>query len=180
MIRVNLLPTKRKKKPKAIPVFIITGTLLTLGAIISSGYLFYYLNSELASLQQKKKTNETQIADLKNRIKEVQNYEAQKKTLEQRTGVIEQLKKNQSLPVKILAEMSEVVPNGVWISSMSVSGTTISISGTAFTNEDVINYERNLNKSQLFTDVKLPGTQKTTAGKIITYQFSLTCKVKAS
>ncbi|MBI3376857.1 MAG: PilN domain-containing protein [Nitrospirae bacterium] len=178
MIRVNLLQIKRKKKPKAVPVFIINSVLFTLAAIIASGYLFYYKSSQLASLQQQKKTNEATIADLKNKIKEVENYETQKQTLEKRKGIIKQLKKNQSLPVKILSEMGNVLPNGVWLQSMSVSGNDIKISGTGFTNEDVVSYEKNLKKSELFTDVKLHGTQKSAAGKVVTYQFNITCKVK--
>jgi len=179
MIRVNLLQVKRKKKPKAVPVFIINSVLFTLAAIIASGYLFYYYSSQIASLQQQKKANETTIADLKNKIKEVENYESQKQTLEKRTGIIEQLKKNQSLPVKILSEMGNVLPNGVWLQSMSITGNEIKISGTGFTNEDVVNYENNLRKSPLFTDVTLHGTQKATSGKVVTYQFNITCKVKA-
>lgn len=179
MIRVNLLQVKRKKKPKAVPVFIINSVLFTLAAVIASGYLFYYYSSQIASLHQQKKANETTIADLKNKIKEVENYETQKQTLEKRTGIIKQLKKNQSLPVKILSEMGNVLPNGVWLQSMSVSGNDMKISGTGFTNEDVVNYEKNLQKSTLFTDVKLHGTQKSTTGKVVTYQFNITCKVKA-
>ena len=179
MIRVNLLQVKRKKKPKAIPVFIINSILFTLVAIIASGYLFYYKSSQLALLQQQKKTNEATITELKNKIKVVENYETQKQTLEKITGIIEQLRKNQSLPAKILSEMGNVLPNGVWLQSMSVSGNDIKISGAGFTNEDVVNYEKNLKKSELFTDVKLNGTQKLTKDKVVTYQFNITCKVKA-
>jgi len=178
MIRVNLLQLKRKKKPKAVPVFIINSVLFTLAAIIASGYFFYYYSSQLALLQQQKKTNEAAIADLKNKIKEVENYETQKQTLEKRTGIIEQLRKNQSLPVRILSEMNNVLPNGVWLQSMSITGSEIKISGTGFANEDVVNYERNLKKSPLFTEVKLLGTQKSSAGKVVTYQFNITFKVK--
>ena len=39
--------------------------------------------------------------------------------------------------------------------------------------------KRIFKKSTLFTDVKLHGTQKSTAGKVVTYQFNITCKVKA-
>jgi len=179
MIRVNLLPVKRKKKPKAIPVFIINGVLLTLAALIASGYLFYFTNSRVSSLQQQKKTNEATIAALKNKIKEVENYESQKQTLEKRTGIIKQLRKNQSLPVRIFSEMNNVLPNGVWLQSLSISGNEIKISGTGFANEDVVNYEKNLKKSELFTDVVLHGAQKATSGKIVTYQFNITLKVKA-
>ena len=179
MIRVNLLQVKRKKKPKAIPVFIINSILFTLVAIIASGYLFYYKSSQLALLQQQKKTNEATITELKNKIKVVENYETQKQTLEKITGIIEQLRKNQSLRVKIVSQMGNVLPNGVWLQSMSVSGNDIKISGAGFTNEDVVNYEKNLKKSELFTDVKLNGTQKLTKDKVVTYQFNITCKVKA-
>ncbi|MFA4920180.1 MAG: PilN domain-containing protein, partial [Thermodesulfovibrionales bacterium] len=114
------------------------------------------------------------------KIKEVKNFEEQKKTLEQRKNIIEQLRKNQSLPVKILTEMSNVLPSGVWLQSMSVSGENINISGTGFTNEDVVNYVDNLKNSKLFADVNLIGTQKSGSGKVVTYQFTLTCRAKAS
>lgn len=180
MIRVNLLPTKRRKKPKAVPTFLIYIALVTTVIIIASGYVFWYLNSQLTSLKQQKKANETQIAELKNKIKEVENFEAQKKTLEQRKNIIEQLRKNQSLPVRILIEMSNVLPNGVWLQNMAVAGENINISGSGFTNEDVVNYVDNLKKSKLFTDIYLQGSTKSEVGKIIMYQFSITCKAKVS
>ena len=178
MIRVNLLPTKRKKKAKALPAFLISMTLLTLAAGIVSAYLYYWLNSELSLLNQKKTDNEAQLADLNNKIKEVKNFEEQKKTLEQKTGIIEQLKKNQTFPVKILTEMRNVLPERVWITSMSISGGVINISGIGFTNEDAVNYADNLEKSQMLTGVSLHATQKNVAGSVVTYQFTITCKVK--
>ncbi len=179
MIRVNLLPIKRKKKAKAIPAFIVYGVLLTAATIIISGYLFWYLNSQISLLKKQKATNQAKITELKSRIKEVENFESQRKTLEQRKNVIEELRKNQSLPAKVLSEMSAAIPNGVWLNSMAVSGQNIKVSGTGFTNEDVVNYVDNLKKSQLFMDVYLEGSQKKMAEKVITYDFSLTCKVKA-
>lgn len=179
MIRVNLLPVKRKKKPKAVPSFIITGVLVSVAAIIVSGYLFWFLNSQVSALRQQKKDNETKIADLKVKIKEVENYEQQKNNLEQRKKVILDLRKNQFVPVKILAEMASIIPPGVWLESMSITGNSINISGTGFTNEDIVNYVENLKKSQLLTEINLQGTQRAEAGKIITYKFTLTCKVQA-
>lgn len=179
MIRVNLLPVKRKKKAKAVPAFVIYGVLLTLVALIVSGYLFWYLNSQVSSLTKKKSDNEIIIADLKNKIKEVENFEAQKKTLEERKNIIEKLRKNQSLPVRILTELNNVLPGGVWLTSLSVTGESINISGSGFTNEDVVNYVDNLKKSQLFTDIYLHGSQKSGTGKTVMYTFTLTCKVKA-
>ncbi len=178
MIRVNLLPVKRKKKAKALPAFIIYGVLLTLLAVVISGYLFWYFNSQVSALTQKKKENAAKIAELKNKIKEVENFEAQKKVLEQRKNLVEQLRKNQGLPVRILTEMSNVIPLGVWLQQMTVTGNDIKISGTGFTNEDVVNYVDNLKRSQFVTDIYLEGSQKKSEGKVITYQFTLKCNIK--
>lgn len=178
MIRVNLLPTKRKKKAKAIPAFLISMVFLTLAAGIISAYLFYWLNSELSSLAKKKMDNEAQLGELNNKIKEVKNFEEQKKTLEQKTGIIEQLKKNQTFPIKILIEMGKVLPDRVWITAMSISGGVINISGSGFANEDVVNYADNLEKSQMLTGVSLHATQKSVSGSIVTYQFTITSRVK--
>ncbi|MCE5195021.1 MAG: PilN domain-containing protein [Nitrospiraceae bacterium] len=180
MIRVNLLSVKRKKKAQALPSFIIYGALLLVAAIIVAGYSVWYLNSQVSRLSDQKKSNEVQIAELKKKIKEVENYESQKKLLEQKTNVIKDLKKNQSLPAKILSEINNTIPQGVWITALSISGANINISGAGFTNDDIINYVDNLKKSQLFTDIYLQGSQKDkgAAGKTASYQFTLTCKVK--
>ncbi len=179
MIRINLLPVKRKKKAKPLPTFVVSITLITLLAIIASGYLFYYYNSSLQTAKDRFNSNTQKITELKNRIKEVENFEKLNATIEERSKIIEQLKKNQNQPVKVLDEISRNLPKGVWLRSMSVMGDSGNIEGYGFTNSDVVAYVDNLKNSKLLTEIYLQESKQAVVEKIPLYQFKLTFKVAA-
>lgn len=177
MIRINLLPVKRKKKPKPLPSFVVTATFITLLVIFILGYLFYYYNSKLAEARSRFESNKQRIEELKKRIKEVDNFEKLNKTIEERTQIIEQLRKNQNIPVIILDHLSKALPEGAWLHSMTFSGGTISIEGFGFTNSDVVAYVDNLKNSKVFTEINLQESKQTEIEKIPLYQFKITMKV---
>lgn len=177
MIRINLLPVKRKKKPKPLPSFIVTATFLTLIVIFIMGYLFYYYNSKLAEARTRFETNKQKIEELKKRIKEVDDFEKLNKTIEERNKVIEQLRKNQNIPVMMLDEISKGLPKGVWLHSMTLSGNKLSLDGYGFTNSDVVAYIDNLKNSKVFSEISLEESKQVEIEKIPLYQFKITMKV---
>ncbi len=179
MIRINLLPVKRKKKAKPLPTFVVSITLVTLLAIIAAGYLFYYYNSRLQTTKETFDRNTQKIAELKLRIKEVDNFEKLNATIEERTKIIEQLRKSQNVPVMILDEMSRHLPKGVWLRSMTITGNSGSIEGFGFTNTDVVSYVDNLKGSKLLNEIYLQESKQAEVDKIPLYQFRLTFKVAA-
>lgn len=177
MIRINLLPVKRKKKPKPLPSFIVTATFLTLIVIFIMGYLFYYYNSKLAEARTRFETNKQKIEELKKRIKEVDDFEKLNKTIEERNKVIEQLRRNQNIPVMMLDEISKGLPKGVWLHSMTLSGNSLSLDGYGFTNSDVVAYIDNLKNSKVFSEIILEESKQVEIEKIPLYQFKITMKV---
>lgn len=177
MIRINLLPVKRRKKAKPLPTFVVSITLITLLSIIAVGYLFYYYNSNLQITKERFNTNAQKIAEIKNRIKEVENFEKLNATIEERTKIIEQLRKNQNVPVMMLDELSRNLPKGVWLRSMTVSGNNGSIEGFGFTNSDVVAYVDNLKSSKMLADIYLQESRQAEVEKIPLYQFKLTFRV---
>ena len=179
MIRVNLLPVKRKKKAKPLPTFVIATVLITVLVICALAYLFYYYNSTLQATKDRFDSNTKKIAELKEKIKEVDNFEKLNKTIEDRTKIIEQLRKNQNIPVMMLDEISRSLPKGVWLSSMAVTGdgSSVNIEGYAFTNADVVAYVDNLKGSKLLTEIYLQESRQAEIEKIPLYQFRLTFRV---
>lgn len=177
MIRINLLPVKRKKKPKPLPSFVVTSTFITLLVIFILGYLFYYYNSRLAEAKSRFETNKQKIEELKKRIKEVEDFEKLNKTIEERNQIIEQLRKSQNIPVVMLDELSKALPNGVWLRSLTFLGNSLSIDGYGFTNSDVVAYVDNLKSSKVFTDISLQESKQVEIEKIPLYQFKITMKV---
>jgi type IV pilus assembly protein PilN len=178
MIKINLFPVKRKKKAKPIPAFLLVTIVVTLVSGVVMAYLVFFFNSRLAAKKAQVAVNEKTIAELKAKIKAVENFEQRNKTFKERSDIIEQLSKNKSMPVKILDEISALLPIGVWVSSLSVSEGGISIDGYGFTNPDIVSYVDNLKNSKLFTEVYLQETRSVEMEKIPAYVFKLTFKVK--
>lgn len=178
MIKVNLLPGKKKKKAKPLPTLLIAAVFATLGVLIVLAYLTFFFNSRLSARKQQVAANEKSIADLKAKIKAVEDFEQRNKTFKQRSDIIEQLSKNKSVPVKTLDEISALLPVGVWLQALSMSGDNINLEGSGFTNTDIVAFVDNVKHSKMFTDVYLQESKSTEVEKISLYSFKLTFKLK--
>ncbi len=179
MIKINLLPTKKKKKQKPVPTFLIYTIVLTLLTGLVIAYLAYFYSSRLSDREAKVRENDLKIAELKEKIKAVEDFERLNRTFQQRKDIIEELGRNKSLPVKILDEISAQLPVGVWLTAMEVKGSEIKLSCTAFSNTDVVNYVNNLKNSKLFTEVYLQESIQVKTKETSVYTFRLTFKVKS-
>lgn len=178
MIKINLIPAKRKKKPKPVPQFLLVMIALLLLAGLGAAFSSYYWGEKVATLEAQKRANAKTIAALQQKLKEVKDFEKLNEIFQRRQEVIEQLTKNQRVPVMILDEMSSRLTDGIWLTSMSIAGKKISISGKGFSNTDIVAFVQSLKDSQIFVDANLLGTSKV-GGKVSTYKFSITLKYKS-
>jgi type IV pilus assembly protein PilN len=178
MIKVNLIPVKRKKKPKPVPSFLIGTVVVTVVVGIVMAYLVLFFSSRLSMKKAQFTANEKKIAELKEKIKAVQNFELLNKTYKQRSDIIEQLSKNKSVPVRLLDELSNLLPTGIWLQSITLSGGSIKIDGYGFTNSDIVSFVDNIKNSKMFTDVYLQESKSTTLENMPLYIFKLTFMVK--
>jgi len=178
MIKVNLLLAKKKKKEKPIPAFLISTIFITLATVVILAYLVFFFSRRVSDREATVKKNEAKIAELKQRLKDVEDYEKLNENFQKQKDIIETLSKNKSLPVKTLDETSSLLPVGVWLTSMEIKGDNINVGCTAFTNTDVVNYVDNLKSSKFFTDIYLQESIQVQAAGISLYNFRLTYKVK--
>ncbi len=178
MIKVNLLPVK-KKKAKPVPSFLFYAIGLFVVVCLVLGYMFYFYSSRLSERQAQFRANEQKIAELKAKIKEVEDFEQRNAVFQKRKEVIEQLGKNKTLPVKMIDEVSALLPPGVWLTALDFKGQEVSLGGSAFTNSDVVNYVNGMKSSKMFSDVFLQESVQATADKTSVYNFKLKCKVQS-
>jgi type IV pilus assembly protein PilN len=126
MIRINLLPTERAKSaPKRAVAGITPGQRVTLACSLilvaaGLGVLWWWwslgrasarLNGEILSAQR-------ETTRLRSIIQQVDNFEKQKQQLEQRVALIEELRKGQGTPVRILDEISKALPDMLWLTEL--------------------------------------------------------------
>ncbi len=178
MIKINLLGrerTKRARKRREIPLQmagVIGGVALLLGGM---GYSWWYLSSTVSTLTQQTVTLNQELAALKIKVKEVENFETNKKTFEEKIGIIQQLRKNQGGPVHLLEEISKSLPDRVWLVSMSEQGGKIDLDGKAVTNAEIVDFINNLKASRYMSDIQLIESRQVSEGGIPVYSFKLKC-----
>lgn len=177
MIRINLLPTKRKKAA-AVPRPLIIGAIAFVLCLIVLAAFSVYVTKQISAMKTDISAKELQLAKLKTKLKEVENYEKNNQEVRDKTKVIEQLKKNQIIPLILLDEVSEMLPKGVWLTNMTDKSSIVSIEGYAFSNTDLVSYVQNLKGSKHLDDVNLIESRQAEIEKISVYKFKLTFKVK--
>jgi type IV pilus assembly protein PilN len=183
MIKINLIVTKRKKKAKPIPMFLVAGVGLLALSLAGSFYAASLVENEIETLTRKKIENNKEMERLKGKMAEVKKFEKLNREVQERGQVIKDLTKNQGLPVIILQEVSKTLTKGIWIVSMSISKGSVKISGVGFSNSDIVSYVQKLKASEVFSKVLFHGTTRKagtkTKGKrgVDTYTFSVSFKV---
>ncbi len=178
MIRINLLPVKRKKKAQPLPPFFIQGAIILGVIILVLGILTFHLGGKVSDMKNEKAAKEQKLVKLKEQLKEVENYERDNEAYKEKNKIIERLKKNQNVPLRLLDEVSARLPKGVWLTALTDKSGDIDIKGYAFTNSDLVSYVQNLKGSKYLTDVELLESRKATLGDVSTYQFRLTFRIK--
>ena len=172
MIRINLLKAEKKefeekpidqepevKEKKRAPI----GNLILV--------LFVIVLAALAYVQRRTLIGERNMLDaareeqkrLQTALQQLELVEQQKLLLEQKIALIHQLKLQQSIPIRIMTEISRSLPDWVWLTDASYDKQKIQLKGRALSNNLIADYMANLEKSGVFSAVNIiSSTQKTT------------------
>lgn len=182
MIRINLLPGPKGRTAK--PQYDVRAqALLGIGVILVAlaGCWWYSseLDAEIEARQEEKQEKEKQVAQLKEQVKQVQDFEQKKKLLEDKNRIIDQLEKSRVGPVKVLDYVSQSLePLKVWLTSLKVSAESVELEGRALTNDDVVEFVNNLRRTDFFSNINLHESRAAVESKINIYQFKLAFRLK--
>jgi len=183
VIKINLLPVKRAAKKAKVPVDtamfqLVVGLGIVLVFVGACGYRWQMLVDEVALKTQIKESKTKELEALKKKVQEVEDYEKNKRLLEDKNRIIEQLRKNQGGPVRLLDYLSQSLdPLKIWLTSVD-GDTQVAINGKALTNDDIVQFIRNLQQSGYFSDVMLEESRQAPEEGLIIYQFRLKMSVK--
>ena len=183
MIKINLLPAKRAAQKVKAPVDTVVFQLVVgLGVVLifigACGYRWQMLVDEVALQTQIKESKTKELESLKKKVQEVEEYEKNMRLLEDKNRIIEQLRKDQGGPVRLLDHLSQSLdPLKVWLTNVE-GDTQVTLSGKALTNDDIVEFVRNLQKSGYFTGVMLEESRQTAEESLIIYSFKLKMSAK--
>jgi type IV pilus assembly protein PilN len=156
VILINLLPHReaaRKRRKEAF--FVSLGIAAMVGGVIC-GLIYVGYQAQISAQNDKNVFLKAEIKKLENEIKEVSTLQAEIASLRARQQAVESLQADRNMPVYLLIELVKQLPDGVYVSSMKQDNVTLSLLGTAQSQERVSEFLRNLaNNSQWFTRPEL-------------------------
>jgi type IV pilus assembly protein PilN len=181
MIKINLLgapKAKKVKKASQAQTQIILGFIVLLISLLVSLYGWHWLNDKIANLTDEKAKKDKELTSLKEKVKEVENLEGIKKTLEEKIKIIDQLKKNQSGPVHLLDELTKNLPDRVWLLSLSEQNGNVDLDGKAMSNAELVSFVWNLSHAPLFSNVQLIESRSVTEMNVEIFSFKMKFQYK--
>lgn len=144
MILINLLPHREAARKKRRDVFNVSlGASALLGGLIA-GSIFLWFQAAIASQQSNNLILETEIKKLEGQIKDIATLEAEIAALRARQQAVEDLQSDRNLPVHLLTELVNQLPDGVYINKMTQVDQSVTLNGVAQSNERVSELLRNL------------------------------------
>ena len=156
MILINLLPHREAARKRRKDIFNVSlGFAALLGGLIAGAIFLWYE----AAISVKKSSNDVIAAEVKKldgQITEIAGLEGEIAALRARQQAVEDLQSDRNLPVHLLTELVKQLPDGVFLSKMVQLDQSVTLTGTAQSNERVSELLRNLsNNTPWFTKPEL-------------------------
>ena len=186
MIKINLVsegrrPVVSRKTKERLGIAGLTPgegvflLALVLGALGLLGY-WLYLRGEIKERDAAIAEAQREVDELAQVLQEVEDYKAKKAKLEHKIQVINELKSNQWGPVRIMDQISNSLPELLWLDDMTLASNNIELRGRAFNTNQVAAFIENLGKVPEFEEAQLRDTTK--QGPV--YQFVITFNFAAT
>lgn len=144
MILINLLPHREAARKRRRDVFNVSlGASALLGGVVA-GAIFLWFQAAISTQQGTNFILETEIKKLEAQIKDIATLESEIAALRARQQAVEDLQSDRNLPVHLLTELVNQLPDGTYIAKMQQTGQVVTINGVAQSNERVAELIRNL------------------------------------
>jgi type IV pilus assembly protein PilN len=186
MIRINLLgqtrPKERRETTLPLDATFRLGMLVA-ALVLAFGVLFVTYESQAKQLQQtndKIQSLQAERARLQQVKSEVQRFETQKTVLQNRINVIETLQKGRTGGQEMLQAVANTVARseGVWLTSLSKTGGTLSMDGEASSVNSVANFLTQMKRTGYFDKIEIKETKENDLVKTVpTFSFSVTADI---
>jgi type IV pilus assembly protein PilN len=147
VILINLLPHREAARKRRRDLFNVSlGASALLGGLVA-GAIFLWYQAAISVQQDTNLALETEIKKLEGQIKDIANLEAEITALRARQQAVEDLQSDRNLPVHLLTELVNQLPDGVYISKMTQADQVVTLNGVAQSNERVSELLRNLSSN---------------------------------
>lgn len=147
MILINLLPHREIARKKRQDAFNVSLALAALVGVVVCGAIYLWYDLQISHQQGLNSFLQAENRRLDEKIKDIANLQAEIAALRARQQAVEDLQGDRNQTVHLLNELARQLPEGVYVTSMRQDGATVSLVGTAQSNERVSELLRNLSNN---------------------------------
>jgi type IV pilus assembly protein PilN len=144
VILINLLPHREAARKRRREAFYASLVMSALAGVVVAGGIYAWYAAQISDQQAKNLVLSTEIKRLEGQIKDIATLQAEIAALTARQQAVENLQADRNMPVHLLNELVKQIPDGVYVSSLKQDNQTVSLQGTAQSNERVSELLRNL------------------------------------
>jgi len=158
MIRINLLAVEReraKRRPAtglqaAQQKITLACSLILVLTGLGVGWWYWSLDKLSDRIEEDIITSQRETERLRTLIQQVQQFEARRAQLQQRVGLIEELRRGQGGPVRLLDEISRSLPEMLWLTDVKQAVNELTIGGRCTTLTALSDFVGNLELGGFF------------------------------
>lgn len=144
MILINLLPHREAARKRRVELFNVSlGVAFLVGGLLA-GLIFLWYQAQIMGQQEKNQILQSEITKFNVQIKAIAGLEAEIAALRARQQAVEDLQADRNLPVHLLTQLVQQIPDGVYIATMRQENQSVTLQGVAQSNERVSELLRNL------------------------------------
>lgn len=143
MILINLLPHREAARKRRQEIFYATLVAAALLGALVAGLIYVWYETQISNQRSRNQFLQTEIKRLEVQIKDVATLQSEIAALRARQQAVEDLQSDRNLPVYLLNEIARQLPDGVYLSSLRQQNQSVTITGTAQSNERVSELLRN-------------------------------------
>ena len=180
MIKINLLPVRAAKKKETAKQQLM---IFIFALIVFVGLAFLVYSYELIKIRTITQDNERstkEIQRLKAIIGEIDNIKKLQDEVKKKLDILNRLRKEKTGPAIRLAKLSDATPEKVWLTKYVENGVNVAISGTAFNEDLIAAFMRNLQTSDAYANVELLVSEQVDSGGVKAKKFEISCILNPS
>jgi len=152
---INLLPWREAQREERKRQFFSALVLTCVLAGLIGFAWNSFINSQVTAQQRRNDLLQTEITKLDAMAAEIRELRRAKAEMLDRMEVIKGLQTNRPEIVRLFDQLVQVTPDGVYLLSMTVSGTALSFEGKAESNNRISALMRQIDASDKFTQPNL-------------------------
>ena len=179
MIRINLLParvSKKKETAKQQIAMLVMVLIIIAGVVLS---VFSVTLAKISSTKDEITASEKELQTLKAKIGEIDNIKKLQEAVKKKLDVLARLRKEKLGPANRMAKLSDSVPEKLWLTKYAEADGKVSIGGTAFSEDLIAEFIRNLIETKEFSNVELLVSEQVDFAGIKAKKFELSAALGA-